>query len=168
VTKQIWTVDEIEVDVSGWFTTHHYLQTRSGVLGEITFPAFAREALYRTPDGRELRMQKTHWLGSSHELLDCGVVRGRADQPGFFRRDLAIQFDGQQFSLEPEGLLSQGWHLFDVQRNRLLEIRPRGMLKQGAYLTITGFVDADLAIFAYYLYQIRQQETAAAGAAVAS
>jgi len=168
MTKQIWTVDEIEVDVSGHFTTHHYLRTRSGDLGEITFAAFAQEAVYRAADGRELRMQNTHWLGGRYELVDGGVVRGTAAQPGFFRQDLAIQLDGQQYSLEPEGCLRQGWHLVDVERNRLLEIQPQGMFKQGAYLTITGSVDADLAIFAYYLYQIRQQEMAAAGAAAAS
>src|SRR5512143_4059902 len=65
MTKQLWTVDKIEVDVSGHFTTHHYLRTKSGDLGEITFAAFAREAIYRAPDGRELQMQQAHWLGSS-------------------------------------------------------------------------------------------------------
>jgi hypothetical protein len=113
-------------------------------------------------------MQQAHWLGSSYELVDGGVVRGKAAQPGFFRQDLAIQLDGQQYSLEPEGCLRQGWHLVDAGRNRLMEIQPRGIFRQGAYLTITGAVDADLVVFAYYLYQIRQQESAAAGAAAAS
>jgi hypothetical protein len=168
MTKRICAAGQIEVDVSGHFTTHHYLRTKSEDLGEITFAAFAREATYRAPDGRELRMQKAHWLGSSYELVDGGVVRGKATQAGFFRQDLIIQLDGSQYSLEPEGCLSQGWQLFDVERNQLLEIRPRGMFRQGAYLTITVAADADLVVFAYYLYQIRQQESAAAGAASAS
>jgi hypothetical protein len=168
MTKQIWTIGEIEVDVTGHFTTHHYLRTKSGTFGEITFQAFAQEATWCTPDGHELRMHKTHWLGSSHELVENGIVRGKADQPGFFRQDLAIEFDGQPYSLEPEGFLRQGWHLFNAKRYELLAIRPRGMFRQGAYLTITDSVDADLATFAYYLYYVREQEMAAAGAAAAS
>jgi hypothetical protein len=107
-------------------------------------------------------------LGSAHELVDGGIVRGRADRPGLFRRDIMIQFDGQEYSLEPEGSLSRGWFLFDAEGTRLLEIQPRGAFKQGAYLTITGAVDADLVAFVYYLVHMRQQEDAAASAAAAS
>lgn len=163
-----WMLDEIEVEVTGFFTTHHHLQTASGQFGEFTFPAFGQYGIYRTFDGRELRMQKTHWLGSAHELVDGRIVRGRADRPGLLRRDIAIQFDGREYSLEPEGFLSWGWYLFDVEGNRLLEIQPRGVLRQGAYLTITGAISADLIAFAYYLVHMRQQEDAAAGVAAAS
>ncbi len=166
--KEVWMLDEIEVEVSGLFTTHHHLQTRSGTLGKLKFPAFGQYAVYHTGDGRELLMQKTHWLGTAHELVEGELVRGRGDRPGLLPRDIAIWFDGQEYSLEPEGILSRGWYLVDASGSRLLEIQPRGILKQGAYLTITGAVDADLAAFAYYLVHMRQQEDAAAGAAVAA
>jgi hypothetical protein len=165
VKKEVWMLDEIEVEVSGLFTTHHHLQTRSGTLGRFKFPAFSQYAVYHTTDGRELLMQKTHWLGTAHELVEGEVVRGRGDRPGLFRRDLAIWFDGEEYSLEPEGLLSRGWYLVDASGSRLLEIQPRGIFTQGAYLTITGAIDADLVAFAYYLVHMRQQEDAAAAAA---
>jgi hypothetical protein len=165
VKKEVWMLDEIEVEVSGLFTTHHLLQTRSGTLGRLKFPAFSQYAVYHTTDGRELLMQKTHWLGTAHELVDGEVVRGRGDRPGLFRRDLAIWFDGEEYTLEPEGLLSRGWYLFDASGSTLLEVQPRGVFKQGAYLTITGAIDADLVAFAYYLVHMRQQEDAAAAAA---
>jgi hypothetical protein len=168
VTKEVWMLDEIEIEVSGFFTTHHHFQTRRGHLGKCTFPAFSQQAIYCAPDGRELLMQKTHWLGSAHELVDGGVVRGRADRPGLFRRDIMVQFDGKEYTLEPEGFLSQGWFLVDAGGTRLLEFQPRGAFKQGAYLTITGAIDADLVAFVYYLVHMRQQENAAATAAAAS
>ena len=40
--------------MTGWFTTNHYFQTRSGSLGEFRFPAFSQQATFRTIDGREL------------------------------------------------------------------------------------------------------------------
>ena len=163
-----WMLDEIEVEITGFFTTRHHLQTESGQFGEFTFPAFSQYGVFRTADGRELLMQKTHWLGTAHELVDGGLVRGRADRPGLFRRDIAIQFDGKEYSLEPEGLLSWGWFLFDAEGNKLLEIEPRGVFKQSAGLTITGAINADLIAFAYYLVHVRRQEDAAAAAATAS
>ncbi len=166
--KEVWLLDEIEVQVSGFFTTHHTFQTRSGALGEMTCPAFSQQGIYHTPDGRELLMQKTHWLGSAFELVEGGIVRGHADRPGLFRRDLTVQFDGREYSLEPAGFLNQGWILFDAQGSKLLEFQPRGVFRQGAYLTITGAVDADLAAFVYYLVYMRQQEDAAVVAAAAS
>jgi hypothetical protein len=161
-------LDEIEAEVTGFFTTRHHLKTESGQFGEFTFPAFSQYGVYRTTDGRELLMQKAHWLGSAHELVDGRIVRGRADRPGLLRRDIAIQFDGKEYSLEPEGLLSWGWFLFDAEGNRLLEIQPRGVLKQSAYLAITGAIDPDLIAFAYYLVHMRRQEDAAATAAATS
>jgi hypothetical protein len=161
-------LDEIEVAVSGFFTTHHHFQTEWGGLGKCTFPAFSQHAMYRTADGRELLMQKSHWLGSAHELVDGGSVRARADRPGLFRRDILIQFDGQEYTLEPEGLFSRGWLLFDAGGTKLLELRPRGAFKQGAYLTISGSINSDLVAFVYYLVHMRQQEDAAATTAATS
>lgn len=167
MTKESWFLDEIHVEVSGCFTTHHRFQTQSGALGEFTFPAFSQCGIFRKADGHELHMQKTHWLGTAHELLDGGIARGRADRPGLLRRDIAIQFDGQDYSLEPAGLLSWDWYLVDAEGNRLLEIQPQGLFRQRVVLAVTGTVDADLVAFAYYLVHMRQQEDAAAGAAVA-
>ena len=168
LTKERWILDEIEVDVSGFFTTHHCLQSRSGTLGEFTFPAFSQHATYHTFDGRELLMQKTHWLGSAHELVEGEIVRGRADRPGLFRRDMTVWFEGQEYSLEPGRLLSRDWYLVDAGGIRLVQIQPRGVLKQGAYVTITATIDADLVAFAYYLVYTRWQEEAAGAAAVSS
>jgi hypothetical protein len=167
MANDLWMSDQIEVEVSGFFTTHHCLQSKLGILGEITFPAFSQQGVYRTLDGRELLMQKTHWLGTAHELIEGEVVRGLADRPGLFRRDITIQFEGREYSLEPAGLLNWDWYLVDAEGNRLLTIQPRGVFGQGASLTITAAIDADLAAFAYYLVYTRRQEEAAAGAAVA-
>ena len=166
--QDIWMLDEIEVAVSGFFTTHHHFQTEWGGLGKCTFPAFSQHAIYRTAEGRELLMQKSHWLGSAHELVDGGSVRARADRAGLFRRDILIQFDGREYTLEPEGLFSRGWLLFDAGGTKVLEYRPRGAFKQGAYLTISGSINSDLVAFVYYLVHMRQQEDAAATTAATS
>jgi hypothetical protein len=168
MAQRTWMLDQIEIEVTGFFTTHHLFQASGESLGELTFPAFSQSAGFRGADGRELLMQRTHWLGSAHELLQGQVVRGTADRPGLLRRDIAIHFNGQPYSLEPEGAFSRGWYLADGEGNTLLEIQPRGIFKQGAILTIRGAVDADLAIFSYYLVHVRQQEEAAAVAATSS
>lgn len=166
--KEIWTLDQIEVDVTGFFTTHHVLRTEAGILGELTFPAFAQHAIYRARGGRELLMQKPHLLDATHELIEGEVVRGTGTRPGLFRRDIVLRVDGQRYSLEPMGAFSQGWRLTDASGEQLLELQPRGIFRQGAYLTVTGAVDADLVAFAYYLVHMRKQEEAAAAASAAS
>jgi hypothetical protein len=168
VGQQSWTLDQIEVEVSGFFTTHHYLESEAGTLGKLTFPAFSQQGNLQTADGRELVMQKRSWLGSAHEALEGERIRGTADRRGLLSRDILVQFDGKAYTLEPEGLLSRGWFLLDAEGNELLEIQPRGILKQGAYLMIKGVVAADLIAFAYYLVYMRQQEDAAAAAAASA
>jgi hypothetical protein len=165
VTQETWMLDRIEVDVSGFFTTHHHFETEAGTWGEFTFPAFSDGGTFRTAGGHELLMRKTHWLGTAHEMLEGETLRGTADRPGLFRRELVVQFDNQEYVLEPEGFLSQGWLLTDGVGNVLLEIQPRGIFRQGAYLTVWGVVDADLVAFAYYLVHMRRQEDTAAAAA---
>lgn len=162
------TADQIEVDVTGFFTTHHRFQTEAGSLGSFTFPAFSQDGVFRTADGRELLMHKTHWLGTAHELVEGDVVHGTADRPGCFRTDLAIWFRGREYRLEPAGTFSDGWYLLDAEGNILLELWPRGILKEGAYVTLRHVVAADLIAFAYYLVHVRKQETAAAAAAAAA
>jgi hypothetical protein len=165
MSDEFWKVSEIEVTVSGFFTTHHHFQTESGEWGEMTFPAFAQRAVFRTADDRELEMGKTHWLGSAHELVEGDTVRAAADRPGLLHREMVIRFDGREYELVPEGLFKQGWFLVDQEGNTLLEIQPRGVFREGAFVTITGWVDADLVVFAYYLVHMRKQEDAAAAAA---
>lgn len=161
-------LNEIEVDVSGFFTTHHFLRTETGEVGKFTFPAFSQQGVYQAADGRELLMQKTHWLGSAHEVIEGEMVRGTADRRGLFRRDIIVQFDGQDYTLEPEGAFKRAWYLNDASGLTLIEIQPRGAFQRGAYLTLFGAVDPDLIAFAYYLIHMRWQEDAAAASAAAS
>jgi hypothetical protein len=169
VTQETWLIDEIQVRVSGFFTTHHHLHTEMGGLGKFTFPAFSQNATYRTSDGRELLMQKTHWLGSGHELLEAETVRGTADRSSLFDRALELQLDGRQYRLEPTGWLSRDWRLVDQGGQELLEIQLLGLLSRDARILVTGIiVEPDLIAFAYYLFYMRYQEEAAAGAAAAS
>ncbi len=165
MSQDTWMIDEIEVEVTGFFTTHHYFETGTGTWGEFTFPAFSSHGVFRTGDGRELLMQKTHWLGSAHEFVEGGTVRGRADRRGLLSREIVVEFDGKEYLLVPKGFFSRGWNLIDANETILLEIEPRGVFKQGAYLTITSMIDADLVAFAYYLVHMRWQEDAAAAAA---
>ena len=60
MTEKSLEIGEIEVTVSGLFTTHHTFETAAGVLGEFTFPAFSQCATFKARGGYELLMQKTH------------------------------------------------------------------------------------------------------------
>ena len=125
-------------------------------------------ATYEAVDGRKVTMQKSHWLGTAHEMIDGGVVRARGDRPGLLRTDIAVQFDSKDYILEPEGLLKQGWFLLDAERHILVEIQPRGVFRQGAYLNLRAPVELDLVAFAYYLVHQRNQENAAVVAATSA
>jgi hypothetical protein len=168
MSRETRLLGRIEVDVTGFFTTHHSLRTEAGTRGELTFRAFGQQGIFQTADGRMLVMQKTHWLGTAHEVVEGEHVRGTADRPGLLSRDMALQFDGQDYSLQPEGFLKQGWFLVDAVGDTLIEIQPRGILTQGAYLTIYEPVNIDLVAFVYYLYYVRTQEDAAAVAATSA
>lgn len=156
---------QTDVDVSGFFTTHHHFRTEAGTWGKFKFPAFADHGIFGAPDGRELLMQKSHWLGSAHELVDGEKVRGRSDRRGMLSRDIVIEFDGREYVLEPEGVFKDGWFLVDEAGNTLLEIRPCGVFREGASLTTLSPISMDLIAFAYYLVHMRKQEDAAAVAA---
>ncbi len=168
MSQETWMIDEIQVRVSGFFTTHHHLHTEMGTLGKFKFPAFAQDATYRTPDGREMLMRKTHWLGSGHQLVEGETVRGTADRSSLFDRGVVLQLDGRQYRLEPTGLLSRDWRLVDQEGIELLEIQLLGLLSRDARVLVSGIiVEPDLIAFAYYLFYMRHQEEAA-GAAAAS
>lgn len=70
MSEEYLMLEEVQVEVSGFFTTHHWFNTESEMWGELVFPAFSGYGVIQTPDGRELLMQKTHWLGSAHEFVD--------------------------------------------------------------------------------------------------
>lgn len=167
VTQEEWRTDEIEVAVSGLFTTRHSLQTETGVLGELTLPAFSKGGIFRAADGRELVLERTSWWRGWHELREDGIVLGTARPQGFWRRTTSVGFRGAMYELAPAGFWSRGWHLIDEAGTVLLEIRPRGVFRRGAYLMVLDAVHADLLVFAYYLVRARWQEQSAAGAAAA-
>jgi hypothetical protein len=49
-----------------------------------------------------------------------------------------------------------------------MEIQPRGVFKQGAYLSVRAAIELDLVAFAYYLVHSRKQEDAAVVAATSA
>ena len=159
--------DEVQVTVSGFFTTHHSLETVTGGLGELTLPAFSKGGVFRSGDGRELTVERTSWWRGWHELREDGVVMGTARPRGFWQRTMSVGFRGAMYELVPAGFWSRGWHLVDEAGTALLEIQPRGVFRRGAYLTVLGSVNADLLVFVYYLVNVRWQEQAAAASAAA-
>ena len=167
VTQEEWRTDEIEVAVSGLFTTHHSLQTATEVLGELTLPAFSKGGIFRAAGGRELVLERTSWWRGWHELREDGIVLGTARPQGFWRRTMSVGFRGAMYELSPSGFWSRGWRLVDDAGTPLLEIQPRGLFRRGACLEVLGPVHADLLVFAYYLVRTRWQEQSAAGAAAA-
>ena len=169
MTQEEWTADEVEVVVSGFFTTHHYFQTATGDLGELMLAAFSKGGVFRSADGRELVVERTSWWRGWHELREDGIVLGTARPQSFWRLTMSVGFRGAMYELAPASFWSQGWCLVDGDGTALLEIRPRGVFRRGAYLTIMEPLNVDLLAFAYYLVNTRWQEhSAAAGAAAGS
>jgi hypothetical protein len=165
MTHNTFMIDQIEVHSTGLFTTHHSFEAGEEKLGELVCPAFGQQATFQASDGRTLSIRKTSWLGSSHELVQSSSVRGTAHPRKAFSRDLLVQYEGTEYLLRPEGILSRGWFLLDAGGTTLLEIQPRGVLRQGAFLYPRLVMDFDLVVFVYYLVFTRQQEEAAAAAA---
>ncbi|MDY7075879.1 MAG: hypothetical protein SXV54_03040 [Chloroflexota bacterium] len=157
MAQGVWETDEVEVIVSGISTTHHRLQTAAGTWGEFTFPALRTSGIFRTADGRELVVRRTNWWQYRHELREGETVLGTARMRSAFRREIVIQFGGWEYALKPGGLQTRHWNLTDETGATLLAIRPRGVFRRGAYLTIKRPIDADLLIFAYYLVHTREE-----------
>ena len=88
-----------------------------------------------------------------------------ADRAGLLSQDLKIDFGGKRYWLIPDGVFKDGWYLTDDAGMTLLQIKRRGILREGAYLTINSLLDRALVAFAYYLVHTRRQEEAAAVAA---
>jgi hypothetical protein len=165
VAHEEWTASVVEVTVSGFFTSHHCLQTEEGVVGTLTTP-FSGAAVLRMADGRELTARRTNLWRGVYELQSGGVVLATTSTPrGLFRRDIAIRFDGVATTLRPVSFWSRAWQLDDEMGTPLLKVEPRGFFQRGAFITILNPVDADLLAFAYYLVNERRQQEAAAAAA---
>jgi hypothetical protein len=162
-------MDAAEVIVSGFFTTHHCVQTATEILGELTLPAFSKQGAFYAADGRELVVQRTNWWRGWHEMREGGIVVGTARAESFWRRTTGIGFRGAMYELQPADFWSRGWRLLDETGATVVEIRPRGVFRRGAYLTVMKPVTVDLLVFSYYLVNVRwQEQTAAAGAAAGS
>lgn len=168
MTQKTLVLDQIEVEVLGFFTTHHHFRTEADTIGKFTFRAFGDGATFTSNDGRELIMHKPKWHWTVQELVEDGRLRGTADRRGVFSRDMVVEFDGRRYQLVPEGTFSRGWFLQDAAGNVLLECQPKGVFNQNSYLTVWDAIDADLVAFAYYLIYTRRQEEAAGAAAAAS
>ena len=165
MNQESWVADEIEITVSGFFTTHHVLQTSAGNLGELIPPALSKSGVFRFADGRELTVARTSWWRSQHELRENGIVLGTARPQSFWRRAMEIRFQGAMYELVPASFWNRRWLLLDEMGTTLIEVQPRGAFRRGAYLAIVEPVSVDLLIFAYYLVNARWQEQAAAAAA---
>jgi hypothetical protein len=164
-TQGVWAGDGVEVTVSGFFTTHHLVQTPTGILGEFTLSAFSTGGVFTTADGRELEMRKTNWWRGWHEMREDGVVVGTAHSQGFWQRTMSIGFRGATYELVPAGCWSRGWCLLDGTEATVIEVYPRGAFQRGAYLTVVEPVHVDLLAFAYYLVNVRWQDQSAAAVA---
>ncbi len=104
----------VEGAVSGILTVHHRLETEAGALGTLTFPPFRLKGIFRTPDGRELVMQRIHWWRGGYELREGEAVRATAFPAGPLRRRLRIGFQGRTYMLEPFGFFRRGWWLWRI------------------------------------------------------
>jgi hypothetical protein len=171
--RETWLADQVEVTVSGVFTTHHHLQTATGVLGELTMPALRRRAVFDTVDGRQLIIEQTSWWRGSYEIREDGTVLGTAQPLGIFRRENVVRFGDRDYRLRAAGFWGRIWHLVDNAGEALIEVQARGVFQRGAVVRILRAVDVDLLAFTYHLVNARWQEQAAvagasAGAAAAS
>jgi hypothetical protein len=163
--QETWLADQIEVTVSGVFTTHHLLQTATGILGELTMPALREKAVFRTTEGRALVIEQTSWWRGAYELREGSAVLGTAQPLGIFRRESIVRFGGGDYRLRAAGFWGRVWFLVGEAGQALVEVQPRGVFQRGAILRILGPVDLDLLVFAYHLVNARwQEQTAAAGA----
>jgi hypothetical protein len=161
MTEELWAFDEIIVDVTGFFTTEHAFRSASQTLAVLKVPAGMAEGSYEAMGGRRVVVRRTGCLSRGYELLDDGLVRGAAEPRGLFKMGYALQFDGQALELVPEGVFRQGWLLVDGEGHVLLQLAPLGVFKRGTRLVAPQPIEFPLAVLAYYLYQVIQQETAA-------
>lgn len=187
---ETWLADQVDVSVSGVFTTHHVLRAPAGILGELTLPAVRMRGIFRGADGRELVIERTRWWRGTYELREEGTVLGTARPRGFFRREFILvlgdeltgseslgneplgdeplgdeSLGNEPYTLRAAGFWGRIWHLIDRAGETVVEVRPRGPFRRGATLRIFKPVDVGLLAFAYRLVRARWQEQTAAAAA---
>jgi hypothetical protein len=160
--------DQIEVTVDGVFTTHHYLQSASGNLGELTMNTGGSTGTFLSTDGRELEIKRTSLWRGWYELRDSGIVIGTAASQGVFRRTTTIDYRGVEHLLEPTSFWAREWRLVDPMGSILVEVGPRGVFKRGAVIRVLGEIELDLLVFCYHMVSMRWQEQSSAGAASAA
>ena len=168
MAEDMWAHDEIVVDVGGFWTTEHVFRSVAGTLAVLKVPAGMSEGSYQAPSGRQVVVRRSGCLSRSYELTDGGAVRGAAEPQGLFKQGYLIRFDDQELDLVPEGLFRQGWLLVDAGDRVVLRLDPRGIFQRGARLLAPYPIEFPLAVLAYYLYQVIQQETAAVAATAAT
>ena len=166
--EERWVFDEIFVDVAGFFTTEHTFRSASQRLAVLKVPAGMAEGSCEDESGECVVVRRTGCLSRGYELLEGGLVRGAAEPRGLFKMGYAVQFDGQGLELVPEGVFRQGWLLVDAAGRVLLGLEPLGVFKRGARLMASQPIEFPLAVFAYYLYQVQRQETAAVASTAAA
>jgi hypothetical protein len=159
-----WLADLVEVTVSGFFTTHHVMQTAEGVLAEMTMNGLGKRAVVRTAEGRELAIERTNWWRGAYELRKDDLPVGEAHPLGILRRNNAIHFGGRCFRLQAGDCWSRSWTLSDDAGQMLVKIRPRGAFRRGAILRILRLVDIDLLALTYHQVNVRWREQTAAAA----
>jgi hypothetical protein len=164
----LWAFDEIVVDVAGFFKTEHTFHTASQTMAVLTVPAGMAEGSYEDKGGRRVVVRRTGCFSRGYEVVVGGVGRGAAEPRGLFKMGYALQFDGQALELVPEGVFRQGWLLVDGEGHLLLRLEPLGVFKRGTRLVAPQPIEFPLAVLAYYLYQVIQQETAAVATTAAA
>ena len=165
--QETYLTNEIEILVEGFFTSHHYLTTPAGELGEVT--ARSGSATFTAADSREFEIQRTSFWRGWYELRQNGIVIGGAVPEGFWRRTFQLGYRGLEgYVLEPTSVWNRSWRLVDPSGTALLDLEPRGVFKRGARVAVLGEVDLELLAFTYYLVNVRWQEQHAAASAAAS
>jgi len=165
MSRESLAADAIEVTVSGTFRTHHLFESETGLLGELTVPAFRRGATFGGAEGLELTISSKGWTGSRYEMRSGEEVLATTHPRGAFRRAIDIECSGVPYAAVPVAAFRQGWYLVDAVGSQLLKFQPRGAFRRGAYLEILAPVRLELIVLFYYLvYRRKQEEAAAAGA----
>lgn len=168
MVEDMWAYDEIVVEVGGFFTTEHVFRSEAGTLAVLKVSLGMTEGSYAGGGGRRIVVRRTGWLSRGYELIDGDTVRGAAAPRGAFKQGYRLRFAGQELELVPRGFFQREWLLVDAGDRVVLRLAPRGAFKRGARLLAPDPIEFPLAVLAYYLYQVVQQEAAAVAATAAS
>lgn len=166
--RETWLADEVEVTVSGIFTTRHVFHTATGTLGELTSPAFKPRSLFRGIDGEDLTVTRASWWRGTYELRDATAVVGTARPMGLFRRENLVQFRTSSYRLVTAGIWGRVWNLLDEAGEPVTVIRAREAFRRGAILRVMLPVDVALLVFTYCLVSARWQEQTSAASTAAT